>query len=206
MIVQTFQSLIKFDSTCPPPVSALLYLAQLSDEDPHGALSYYRSAVDIFQTQLKGKGKHPSPQGDEEEESQLRKNIAAALVGMVEIWMDPRYDLWSVETSCLGFAATENGSALTRQRRPAARSYLTLHFKLIRGMWRFYKPLLAYGCRSNVPTRPRPILSRHGSVGKISILVRVFFSLRFSPKKHSCALLFRRRSTRTIRGCAHISG
>jgi hypothetical protein len=79
----------------PPPPSAHLYLAQLSD-DPHTALNHYQAAIDILQTQLKGKA--PSPiQGDEHEgEDEVKSNIVRAYIGMVEIWMDPEYDLWCV--------------------------------------------------------------------------------------------------------------
>lgn len=33
--------------------------------------------------------------GDEDEtKAELRSNIVRALIGQVEIWMDPQYDLW----------------------------------------------------------------------------------------------------------------
>jgi len=74
-----------------PPPSAHLYLAQLSEEDPHGALQHYNAAVNILSAQLKGKEKAAEGDADELE---LRSNIVRALVGQVEIWMDPSYDLW----------------------------------------------------------------------------------------------------------------
>ncbi|KAG1866213.1 hypothetical protein F4604DRAFT_2024862 [Suillus subluteus] len=77
----------------PPPPSAHLYLAQLS-ADPYTALKHYQAAVDILQTQLKGKAPSPT-QGDEQDEGddEVRSNIVRAYVGMVEVWMDPEYDL-----------------------------------------------------------------------------------------------------------------
>lgn len=71
------------DAPSPP---AHLYLAQLCDDDPHKALFHYQSAVDILQTQLRGT--------DANEET--KSNLVRAYLGMVEIWMDPAYDLWWV--------------------------------------------------------------------------------------------------------------
>ncbi|KAG2075360.1 hypothetical protein BDR04DRAFT_1133368, partial [Suillus decipiens] len=77
----------------PPPPSAHLYLAQLS-ADPYIALKHYQAAIDILQTQLKGKAPSPT-QGDEQDEGEdeVKSNIVRAYVGMVEVWMDPEYDL-----------------------------------------------------------------------------------------------------------------
>ncbi|KAJ7601783.1 hypothetical protein DFH06DRAFT_1489156, partial [Mycena polygramma] len=61
------------DAPSPPPPSAHLYLAQLCEDDP-GAR---KRAIDL-------------PRDDEAE---LKSNIVRALVGQVEIWMDPSYDL-----------------------------------------------------------------------------------------------------------------
>lgn len=46
--------------------------------------------------QLKGKERAVNS-GALEDESETRQNIVRALIGMVEIWMDPSYDLWYVE-------------------------------------------------------------------------------------------------------------
>ncbi|KII90009.1 hypothetical protein PLICRDRAFT_108697 [Plicaturopsis crispa FD-325 SS-3] len=77
----------------PPPPSAYLYLAQLSDDDPQAALQYYQSAIDILMVQLKGKEPAANPDAPNEDEAELKSNIVRGLVGMVEIWMDPSYDL-----------------------------------------------------------------------------------------------------------------
>lgn len=77
----------------PSPPSAHLYLAQLST-DPHTALKHYQAAIDILQTQLKGKA--PSPIQRDEGEDEVKSNIVRAYIGMVEVWMDPEYDLWCV--------------------------------------------------------------------------------------------------------------
>ncbi|KAG8212982.1 hypothetical protein J3R82DRAFT_11368 [Butyriboletus roseoflavus] len=76
----------------PPPPSAYLYLAQLTDDDPHTALAHYQSAIGLFQTQLKGK---TISTGDtsEEDDAEIKGNIVRAYLGMIEIWMDPEYDL-----------------------------------------------------------------------------------------------------------------
>ena len=80
-----------------PPPSAHLYLAQLSD-DPHAALQHYQAAVDILNGQLKGKERATDPLGTDDDEKELRQSIVRALIGMVEIWMDPSYDLWYVSS------------------------------------------------------------------------------------------------------------
>ncbi|KAG1738372.1 uncharacterized protein EDB91DRAFT_1237746 [Suillus paluster] len=77
----------------PPPPSAHLYLAQLS-ADPHTALNHYQAAIDILQTQLKGKAPSPIQENEQDEgEDEVKSNIVRAYIGMVELWMDPEYDL-----------------------------------------------------------------------------------------------------------------
>ncbi|EJD06692.1 uncharacterized protein FOMMEDRAFT_102559 [Fomitiporia mediterranea MF3/22] len=92
--MQTFQSLLPPapGAPNPPPPSAHLYLAQLSEEDPHLALKHYEAAVGILHGQLKGKERATQDNGGENE-SDIRKNIVRVLVAMVEIWMAPTYDL-----------------------------------------------------------------------------------------------------------------
>ena len=83
----------------PPPPSAYLYLAQLSDDDQHAALSHYQTAIDILQSQLKGKlvpvNTTDKDDGDGDGD-EVKSNIIRAYLGMVEIWMDPAHDLWCV--------------------------------------------------------------------------------------------------------------
>ncbi|TFK75231.1 TPR-like protein [Pluteus cervinus] len=90
---QTFRSLVppSAGAPSPPPPSAYLYLAQLSDDEPRVALAHYQAAVDILKTQLKGKER--ANQSSEEDEAEVKGNIVRALIGQVEIWMDPSYDL-----------------------------------------------------------------------------------------------------------------
>ncbi|RDX57294.1 TPR-like protein [Lentinus brumalis] len=92
---ETFLSLIPPHPAAPatPPPSAHLYLAQLSDDDPHLALRHYQSAIDILSGQLKGKERAVDPAGSNDDEAETRRSIVRALIGMVEIWMDPSYDL-----------------------------------------------------------------------------------------------------------------
>ena len=44
--------------------------------------------------QLKGKERVVDPSGINTDEAELRRNVVRTLIGMVEIWMDPSYDLW----------------------------------------------------------------------------------------------------------------
>jgi tetratricopeptide (TPR) repeat protein len=86
----------------PPPSSAYLYLAQLSVDDPWEALRLYEAAIDVLHSQLKGKDRAVAPidaKSDEEDERNIKNGIVRALVGMVEIWMDPAYELWYVDCS-----------------------------------------------------------------------------------------------------------
>jgi hypothetical protein len=94
--LQTFSSLLppNPDAPSPPPPSAHLYLAQLSEDDPGLALKHYRAAIEILTVQLKGKERAVDLPKDDEAE--IKSNIVRALVGQVEIWMDPSYDLWYV--------------------------------------------------------------------------------------------------------------
>ncbi|CAL1716221.1 unnamed protein product [Somion occarium] len=92
---QTFLSLVPPHPEAPssPPPSAHLYLAQLNDDDPHMALQHYQAGVDIMNSQLKGKERAVDTVGVPEDEAALRQNTVRALIAMVEIWMDPSYDL-----------------------------------------------------------------------------------------------------------------
>jgi tetratricopeptide (TPR) repeat protein len=100
---QTFQTLVPPHPNAPkpPPPSAYLYLAQLQDGDPREALRCYQSAIDILYAQLKGKDRlPPDAAGSVTDERSTKNAIVRALIGMVEIWMDPEYDLWCVLTQC----------------------------------------------------------------------------------------------------------
>ncbi|THH33213.1 hypothetical protein EUX98_g977 [Antrodiella citrinella] len=90
------------DASSPPPPSAHLYLAQLSDQDPQLALQHYQAAVDILLGQLKGKSRAGNDADPSSDEVELKNHIVRALIGMVEIWMDPSYDL------CFDPAAEKN--------------------------------------------------------------------------------------------------
>ncbi|KAF8638296.1 hypothetical protein AX17_002316 [Amanita inopinata Kibby_2008] len=91
---QTFASLLPSDPSAasPPPPSAHLYLAQLCDDDPRLALQHYKAAVDILTAQLKGKERETA-ENVRNDEIEIKGNIVRALIGQVEIWMDPSYDL-----------------------------------------------------------------------------------------------------------------
>lgn len=80
------------DAPSPPPPSAYLHLAQLSDDDPHAGLSHYQTAIDLLHAQLKGKSPVVS-NVDDDDDSETKSNIVRAYLGMIEIWMDPSHDL-----------------------------------------------------------------------------------------------------------------
>ncbi|KAA1467526.1 TPR-like protein [Dentipellis sp. KUC8613] len=107
---QTFESLLvasKNASQAAPP-AVHLYLAQLSD-DPQLALQHYRAAVDILTAQLKGKERASAATNPDEDEAETRRTIVRALIGQVEIWMDPSYDLCfdpAAEKTCEDLLAT----------------------------------------------------------------------------------------------------
>ncbi|KAE9407824.1 TPR-like protein [Gymnopus androsaceus JB14] len=91
---QTFSSLLppNPDAPSPPPPSAHLYLAQINDDDPQVALQHYQAAVELLSVQLKGKERAGSNEPSDDE-IELKNSIVRALIGQVEIWMDPSYDL-----------------------------------------------------------------------------------------------------------------
>ncbi|KAJ3714273.1 hypothetical protein C8R42DRAFT_683598 [Lentinula raphanica] len=91
---QTFLSLLPPNADAPssPPPSAHLYLAQISVEDPRLALQHYQAAVELLLAQLKGK-ERTGDQVFNDDEIEVKSNIVRALIGQVEIWMDPSYDL-----------------------------------------------------------------------------------------------------------------
>ncbi|KAH9945181.1 uncharacterized protein BXZ73DRAFT_73368 [Epithele typhae] len=92
---ETFRSLVPPHPGAPaaPPASAHLYLAQLSDDDPQAALRHYQAAVDILSGQLKGKERATDAPDSGDDEAETRRSVVRALIGMVEIWMDPSYSL-----------------------------------------------------------------------------------------------------------------
>ncbi|KIL67610.1 hypothetical protein M378DRAFT_73430, partial [Amanita muscaria Koide BX008] len=56
------------------------------------ALQHYKAAVDILVQQLKGKDRETA-ENAQNDEAEIRNSIVRALIGQVEIWMDPSYDL-----------------------------------------------------------------------------------------------------------------
>ena len=93
-VIQTFESLLPPHPDAPstPTHTPYLHLAQLSDEDPHLALRHYQSALDILVTQ--DKGKERATGSDSDSDADVKGTIVRVLISMVEIWMDPSYDLW----------------------------------------------------------------------------------------------------------------
>jgi len=69
-------------------------LAQLSDGDPHLALQYYQSALDILTAQSKGKERATGSGCNSDSDADIKAMIVRVLISMVEVWMDPSYDLW----------------------------------------------------------------------------------------------------------------
>jgi hypothetical protein len=69
----------------------------LSDDDPQTALKHFAAAVNILTLQLKGKDRAAGADdvvSVKSDENEARRTIVRALIGQVEIWMDPAYDLW----------------------------------------------------------------------------------------------------------------
>jgi len=68
----------------------------LSDGDPRIALKHFAAAVDILTLQLKGKDRAVADTNStmKNDEDETRRTIVRALIGQVEIWMDPACDLW----------------------------------------------------------------------------------------------------------------
>ena len=64
--LKTFKSLIPPapGAPIPAPPSAHLYLAQLSEDDPHIALKHYEAAVELLVAQLKGKERAVGGEGN----------------------------------------------------------------------------------------------------------------------------------------------
>lgn len=58
------------------------------------ALKHFAAAVDILTLQLKGKDRAADVNAVKSDEEETRRTIVRALIGQVEIWMDPEYDLW----------------------------------------------------------------------------------------------------------------
>ncbi|KAF8273234.1 hypothetical protein EI94DRAFT_1769314 [Lactarius quietus] len=102
---QTFLSFLPPNPSAPSPTppSAHLYLAQLSDNDPQMALKHFSAAVDIMMLQLKGKERATNVTLTNSDEEETKRSIVRALIGQVEIWMDPAYDLCfdpAAESNC----------------------------------------------------------------------------------------------------------
>jgi hypothetical protein len=58
------------------------------------ALKHFSAAVDILMLQLKGKERATNITLANSDEEETKRTIVRALIGQVEIWMDPAYDLW----------------------------------------------------------------------------------------------------------------
>ncbi|KAF9036207.1 TPR-like protein [Panaeolus papilionaceus] len=80
------------DAPNPSPPSAHLYLAQLTEDDPKLAIQHFQAAVGILSAQLKGK-ERAEDDNSKNDEAEIKANIVRALIGQVEVWMDPSYDL-----------------------------------------------------------------------------------------------------------------
>lgn len=55
--------------------------------------------MDTLSLQLKGKERAVDSAVKNEDEQETRRTIVRALIGQVEIWMDPEYELWYVAVS-----------------------------------------------------------------------------------------------------------
>ncbi|GAB1525230.1 hypothetical protein RhiTH_008387 [Rhizoctonia solani] len=118
---QIFLTLVPPSSTAPspPPHSAYLYLAQLSD-GPHEALSHYKAAVDLIVSRV-----NSGSDLNEEEKGELKKTAAKALVAMIEIWMSDLCMEPEAESQCDSLIAlarsTDSGNADVLQAEASIR-------------------------------------------------------------------------------------
>jgi len=89
--IQTFESIVPPHPGAPPtPTYApYLHLAQLSDEVPRLSLWHYQSAL-----AAQNKRKERATGLDSDSGAEIKGRIVRVLISMVEIWMDPSYDLW----------------------------------------------------------------------------------------------------------------
>jgi hypothetical protein len=120
-------------------------------------LQHYQAAIDIFSLKLKGKDR-ATADNKPDEDTELRKNIVRALVGQVEIWMDPSYDLWfgdiahsSSMYSCIAIIASN------RMQRRSVKIYLLLLCKPIPETLRGCKRWRQYECHNNGLTTPNNV-------------------------------------------------
>ncbi|CAE6366950.1 unnamed protein product [Rhizoctonia solani] len=118
---QTFLTLVPPSPTAPspPPHSAYLYLAQLSD-GPHEALNHYKAAVDLIIDRV-----NSGATLSEDEKSELKKTAAKALVAMIEIWMSDLCMEPEAESQCDSLIAlahsTDSGNADVLQAEASIR-------------------------------------------------------------------------------------
>lgn len=122
-----------------------MYLAQLSDDDPRLSLQHYQAAIDILLIQLKGKERATDESG-KNDEAELKTNIVRALVGQVEIWMDPTYDLWyepffHIRSKRLTFLLVSN-----RMQRKLVKIFSPLLYRQIPEIQKPCKHYHPYGC------------------------------------------------------------
>lgn len=155
---QVLESLIPPHEDAPPvpPSSAYLYLAQLSDEDPQAALQYYQKAVDLMTSQLKGKERAVAA-SNVEDDAEVRRNIVRALIAMVEIWMDPSYDLWCVILYSRRTSSLKNeimSSVSIHQQRKHARIFYSSLYKQMQETQKPSNPSPPSGFLSNAQTTP----------------------------------------------------
>jgi hypothetical protein len=102
-------------------------------------LTHYQSAIDILNLQRKGKG-HATGGGDDiGDDAEIKNNIVRALIGMVEIWMDPSYDLWQVLLHSNILYFTIDFAASNPMPKKTAKNYWALHFKRTPEMQKLFK-------------------------------------------------------------------
>ncbi len=130
--------------------------------------------MDILSSQLKGKERAVDPAATNDDDAEISRSIVRAIIGMVEIWMDPSYDLWYVPLKYLysDTANTQMHKALTPQRKRRARTCSTWRCKQIRATRKRCKLSLRCGCPNNGRTMRKHTWSKLGASGRILTLVR----------------------------------
>jgi hypothetical protein len=151
------------------------------------ALEHYRAAVDLLSSKLKGKQPMRSIEAQGSEEMETRSTIVRALIGQVEIWMDPTHDLWcassftsviphtpvSIKTGKELKNAYKKVSILLQSRR--VKRCLIMRSSWIQITVKLCKPWQVSGCRSSGRTMRVRCSKRLGIHGRILKLVRIAF-------------------------------
>jgi hypothetical protein len=136
------------------------------------ALKHFSAAVDILMLQLKGKERATDITLANNDEDETKRTIARALIGQVEIWMDPAYDLWWAFFTTLIFRGRFIVQlALTPPQNLNVRNSSRPRCRLTRKIPKRYNLSHLSACPSRDPKRRRGFSKKRGPLGKTQRLV-----------------------------------